>query len=314
MIKKFNDFLNESNSKLESRLPVTKVDIDPQEIVERLRSGKIKIDFRLPDNAKQPTQSFIDSELDSIARTMEHRIEYYGKKKYKYEINELPFDLDYHYDHPINGVYCDYVLVSMDKITLATLESDGKDFYYSELPIPDTLIEGDFYTCELDVPSGKMCFCGDWVRDIFVEKEWTDMKYGNHYHRVESDAIKHMEHFLKQGYFFVPDAFYPTLSKKDDTYYLYRGNGEAYDENLGKVISDRLQIDSDHTMVIIDGDVLDKKLKENKKEYDKLTSFDKKYLKYSLKVSPGKYQIQFNWRFGMEDEDGSLVYFIIKKI
>lgn len=245
---------------------------------------------------------------------MEHRIEYYGKKKYKYEINELPFDLDYHYNHPITGEYCSYVLVSIDKITLATLERDGKDYYYSEIPIPETLIEGDFYTFQLDVPSGKMCFCGDWVRDIFVEKEWDrEIKHGN-YHSVESDAVKHLEHFLKQGYFFVPDAFYPTLSKKDDIYYLYRGNTEEYDENLGEVVVDRLNIDSDHTMVIIDGDMLDKKLEENKEEYDKLSSFDKKYLKYCLKVRPGKYEIKFNWRFGMEDEEGSLIYFIIKKV
>jgi hypothetical protein len=67
-------------------------------------------------------------------------------------------------------------------------------------------------------------------------------------------------------------------------------------------------------MVIIDGDMLDKKLEENKEEYDKLSSFDKKYLKYCLKVRPGKYEIKFNWRFGMEDEEGSLIYFIIKKV
>ena len=300
MIKKFNDFLNESNAS-RKRIEIVDVDIDPQELIDKLRSGNIELDLRRPDDAQPLRKGFKQQLFDEMADKIEMYRKFYKEKgRGDYRITELPYSFESkEYRHPINNVFCYYLLTDMDHITLGTLENEKRDFWYEELDIPETIIKGDFYTFELDIPSGKMCFCGDWVRDIFVEQDWkeTKGKVGGDYHYVEKDAVEHIQSFLSKGYFFVADSFYPAISKKDDTYYLYR-QGEYDDESLGKTIS-RLEIDSDHTMVIIDGTLLNKKLRENKKEFDKLSSFDKKYLKYCLDVEPGKYEIQI----GASSED-----------
>jgi len=93
---------------------------------------------------------------------------------------------------------------------------------------------------------------------------------------------------------------------------------DKYDIENGELISDQLNIDDDHTLVIIDNDLLNEKLKKYEGEYD-----DTKYFKYCIDVEPGKYKIDFNWKREIEfdvepDEDGEgkgiLTYLKISKI
>jgi hypothetical protein len=229
-------------------------------------------------------------------------------------------DSEYFYaptaDLPLKITYRKLVTSTVDGVTTST--STAPDYYIKTNGPNSNSERSNYYTFTLDIPSGKMCFCGDGPREVFVEPEWGNMKYKNNYHYYEKDAIEHINYFLNKGYFYVPDCFYPTISKKGDEILVFRDHEEK-NWNMGKII-DRLMINSDHTMIIIDEDLYKKKLIEHKTELDKLSDYDREELeneKYCLKVIPGTYEISFNWRFmldeGETDDSSPLIYFRIKK-
>lgn len=326
MIKNYNRFILENNNK---DISTTKdkdgffiekdVDIDPQIVLDNLKNKKMNIDFRMPKDSKPFSERFINDKMDYLYKMLQRKIEsykpYVEKHKKEYRISELPFNFfDAEYQNPISGEYGTFILISPNDITLARLERIGNDFKYKELDVPETLIHGNFYTFEINIPSGKMCFGGDIMYNVFVDNDSNDdIRYSNNYHRVEKDAITHINHYLDNGYFYVPDCFYPTMTKKDNQYIISRLNIDDYNGEFGDIIQ-HISIESDHSMIIIDNDLLNDKIKQNKEKYDKISKSDLKYFKYCLDVEPGKYKIDFNWRFGKIKEDDTLVYFIIEKI
>jgi len=107
------------------------------------------------------------------------------------------------------------------------------------------------------------------------------------------------------------DNFNLSLSKNKNEYTLYREGWDEEDNELKlpNTIEDRIQIDSDHTLVIIDSKLLEEKLKK----YPDIDT-DDTYFKYCFKVEPGKYKMKFNWRYNKDDNDKVLKYMIMKKI
>lgn len=302
-MKKYINFINENY------LNNTDKVYDVNDIKKKIENDEIEIDFRTPD---------------TISKNVK---EWYKKafiRNIRKDIKHLPEHL-HDYEHPINGELCSFVLYEKDNgdlaITLATIES-SHNYDYKEIEIPEKIIEGNYISTELDISSGKLCFLGDNIRDLFPEDDWIidDYKYSDNFRDVEKDALKHIDYFSKKGYFFTADSFYPTLSKKDDVFHLFETVNFYDDDDIdeaenGKIIKENLNIDSDHTLVIIDNDLLNKKL-EKYDNYDE----DDPYFKYCIDVEPGKYKIDFNWKReidyinGDNEGKGILTYCKISKL
>jgi len=275
---------------------------DIDDIKKRISNGDIKIDFRIPKNT------------DVRKEVKEHYKKGIIRNLSAYSSKYLPTHL-YEYYHPINGEYAPFVLYEKDDgelaITLANLDSTHK---YKEFEIPEKLIDGDYISTELDISSGKICFLGDNIRELFPEDDWKIDGYKtiDNFRDNEKDALKHIEYFSEKGYFFTADSFYPTLSKKDNEYHIFE-TVNMYDDDIvenGEIIEENLRIDSDHTLVIIDNDLLSEKLEKYKGKYD-----ESWYFKYCLDVEPGRYKIDFNWKRKIdfvdendEDSKGILTY------
>jgi len=304
IMKKYNKFIFENSKYLKD----TDNKYDLNDIKERISNGNIKIDFRMPKNS-DIRKGVKDFYRDGIVRNLS-----------TYNIKYLPAYL-YDYEHPINGEYTSFVLYEKENgelaITLANIDSTHK---YKEIEIPEKLIDGDYISTELDISSGTICFLGDNVRELFPEDDWEidGYKHRDDSRDNEKDALKHIKYFSEKGYFFTADSFYPTLSKKDNEYHLF-SIVNMYDDDIvenGEILEENLRIESDHTLVIIDNDLLSEKLENYKGKYD-----ESWYFKYCLDVEPGRYKIDFNWKRKIdfvdendEDSKGILTYCKIIKI
>jgi hypothetical protein len=290
------------NKIFENILTESKISYDDAEkLLDKMKNDQIEIDWKSPEDAPKKNQEWIKMMKDRFIHNFENRLKRYKEKGYDIYLPESLYD----YEHPITGEICSFVLTS-DKITLASLSNKLE---WEEIDTPESLIKGNYIDFELDFPSGKVCLLGDNIRDL-IEEEWGDFKYSNNYYGIEADALKHINYFLEKGYFFVADDFTPSLSKNGDEYTLYKyGYDDEKDEEifLPNTIEQSIHIDSDHTLVIIDSDLLDKKLKETNEDFDQ-----ENYFKYCFDVKPGKYNVKFNWRY--KKEDGILKYIIMKKI
>jgi len=189
-MKKYNNFINENKLPESEHISYEEAD----ELLDKMKKDQIPIDWKDPDGRKKKVE-WVKMMKDRFIYSFERRLT--QSKKSDYNIF-LPEDL-YDYTHPISGERCSFVLTP-DKITLANLNNKLE---WIEIDTPKRLIDGNYIDFELDFPSGEVCLLGDNVRDTFPEDEWGDFKYGNDYYGIEADALKHINHFLDKGYFFV---------------------------------------------------------------------------------------------------------------
>lgn len=296
-MKNYNNYLKETNNYLTD----VDSDINVPELIKKIENNEIDIDFKMPDNdLRKEVKEWYKK---AITRSL---FTYIDRKR---NITFLPLQLT-DYDHPISGEYNTFLLCEVDgklKITLGELDDTG----WKEIETPQRIITGDFISTELDISSGKICFLGDNIRELFPEEDWNENNYksSDSFRDNEKDAVKHIDYFSDKGYFFSADSYYITLSKKENEYHLYRE--KTYDDDEienGEIIQEHLDIDSDHTLVVIDNDLLNDKLKK----YDEEDYDEERYFKYCIDVEPGKYRIEFNWK--RKIVDNILTYCKIYKV
>jgi hypothetical protein len=297
-MKKYDTFIIENSKYLSD----TDTKLNLNDVKNKIENGEIKIDFRMPNN------NDIGKEREKwLRKSIVSGLTDYG-------IKYLPTHL-LDYEHPINGEYCSFVLYEKEDgtlaITLANIDSTHK---YKEIEIPEKLIDGDYISTELDISSGKICLLGDNVRNLFPEDDWgiDNYKSRDNFRDNEKDALKHIDYFSKKGYFFVAESFYLTISKKNNEYNLF--SIEKYDDDKeienGDIIKEDLMIDSDHTLVIIDHDLLYDKLNKYEGKYDD----NSRYFKYCFNVEPGKYKLDYNWERKIDENTDILTYCKISKV
>ena len=215
-------------------------------------------------------------------------------------------------NHPITGDSISYLLTEDLVIKPFYHKEREYDIYLPYEKYPKTKTVNDFYSFDIDIPSGELVYTGYelWKKLNFSE-EWRELYRSNiDFYESERGTITRMKHFLDSrklfisqkgctGAIFKKDGKY-TFTDYHETYYIFDEDFEEGDSlpfndkqleiinNCGEFIED-IDMNSDKALLILDSSDLPK---------------DAKYSDYkTLDVEPGRYRIDSNIYFCDEDDD-----------